>query len=81
MTPTDRFSKIFGHVMESLQTLESFVKIPATEERRKLTNEKILSQLRKLGVATQGEVDELKAQIVSLEDQVTSLKQKQKETH
>jgi hypothetical protein len=46
---------------------KSFVKIPNAKERRRLTNDRILSGLRKLGVASQAEVDTLSNKIRELE--------------
>lgn len=57
---------------EALSKARGFVKIPSAEERSRMTNDKILSSLRKLGVATQAEVDELKGRIEALETRLTA---------
>ncbi|MGZ3699526.1 MAG: hypothetical protein ACXWP5_15385, partial [Bdellovibrionota bacterium] len=44
---------------ETLKKARTFVKIPNASSRAKLTNEKILSSLSRLGVASQAEVTEL----------------------
>lgn len=79
-------SKVLSQAKESLKVLESLekealaqiksaagsVKIPNAEERKRLTNDKILSSLKKLGVATQVEVDELNSRIAGLEAKLAS---------
>ncbi len=77
----DTVSKVLSQAKESLKVLEALeketiaqiknvknnIKIPSAEERKKLTNDKIVSSLKKLGIATQSEVEELKARIATLE--------------
>ncbi len=51
-------------------TLEKFrvwTRIPNAEERRRLTNQRILASLKRVGVAPQSEVDDLRAQVERLE--------------
>ena len=55
---------------QAMAKAKSFVKIPGAKERRRLTNDRILSGLRKLGVATQSEVDALRDKIQELEASV-----------
>jgi polyhydroxyalkanoate synthesis regulator phasin len=80
----EKVSKILGQAKDSLKVLEAlekealakakgFVKIPARETRKKLTNDKILASLRKLGVATQSEVDALKQRVKTLESALSKL--------
>ena len=77
----DTVSKVLSQAKESLKVLEALeketiaqiknvknnIKLPSAEERKKLTNDKIVSSLKKLGIATQSEVEELKARIATLE--------------
>ncbi len=77
----DTVSKVLNQAKESLKVLEALeketiaqiknvknnIKLPSAEERKKLTNDKIVSSLKKLGIATQSEVEELKARIATLE--------------
>jgi polyhydroxyalkanoate synthesis regulator phasin len=52
----------------TLEKAKSFIKLPiSASERKRMTNEKILTSLKKLGVATQDEVGELKRRIEELE--------------
>jgi len=78
-----KVSQVINQARESLKLLEtleketlakarSYVKLPNTDERIRATNDKILSSLRKLGVATQTEVDELKARVEDLEAQLAA---------
>jgi hypothetical protein len=55
---------------KTLAKAKSFVKIPGSRERRRMTNDRILSGLRRLGVATQAEVDALSSKIQELEASV-----------
>src|SRR4051812_38587865 len=55
---------------ETLAKAKNLVKIPNQAERRKLTNEKIVASLRKMGLATQTEVDELRARVEDLESRL-----------
>ncbi len=63
---------------KTLAKARSFVKIPDAKERRRLTNDRILSGLRKLGVATQSDVDALSSKIQELE---TSVKHPSHKSH
>jgi hypothetical protein len=71
-------SQVFNQAKESLrilQTLEketlakakSFVRIPSATERNRLRNERILLNLKELGVATQKELKELQKKVHQLE--------------
>lgn len=52
---------------KALAKAKSFVKIPNAADRKRLRNDRILSSLRKLGVATQQEVASLTMKIEKLE--------------
>lgn len=76
-----KFADMLSQAKESLKllgTLEKeavakarkLVKLPSAAERKKLTNEKILSGLKKLGVATQGELEELQTKVQKLETEL-----------
>jgi hypothetical protein len=52
---------------KNLKKLRAWTKIPNAEERKRLTNERILASLRGIGVAPQSEVDELRAKLERLE--------------
>ncbi len=73
-----RFSEALNQAKEQLRSLGSknqgvllkarnLLKAPGGEARKRLANEKILGSLRKLGVATQSEVEALKKRIEELE--------------
>jgi len=75
----DTVSKVLSQAKESLKVLEALEKetLSQIKNAKNLvkmpnTNERILSSLRKLGVATQAEVDELKARIEALEGQASA---------
>jgi len=55
---------------KTLAKARSFVKIPNAKERRRFTHDRLLSGLRKLGVATQAEVNALSEKIQELESSV-----------
>lgn len=57
---------------ETLAKAKSFVKIPSAAERKRLTNDRILSSLRKLGVATQSEVEALEQKLHKIESSLHS---------
>jgi len=76
-----KVAQVLNQAKESLkilQTLEketiakarSFVKIPGPAERKRLTNEKILSSLKKIGVATHSEIAALQEKLRQLEIKV-----------
>lgn len=80
----DRVNQVFNQARESLKVLETleketlekalrFVRMPETEVRKRLSNEKILASLKKVGVATQAEVDSLETRLASLENQLREL--------
>lgn len=82
----ERVTQVFNQARESLKLFEAleketlakaktFVKIPMAANRKRLTNDKILSSLRKLGVASLSEVKELQNRIEKLEEQITLLNQ------
>lgn len=60
---------------ETLAKAKTFIKIPIPENRKSLTNEKILSSLKKIGLATQDEVDQLRLRIERLEAELAASKQ------
>ena len=69
----EQVTKVINQARESLKLLESaksFIKIP--KDPKGLTNEKILASLKKLGVATQDEVQALRVRIEELEAKVDS---------
>jgi hypothetical protein len=79
----DRVSQVLSHAKESLKLLETleketlararkFVSAPLSQSRRNLTNDKILCSLKKLGVASQDEVNRLKTRIERLESELLS---------
>ncbi len=79
----DRVSQVLSHAKESLKLLETleketlarakkFVSSPLSQSRRNFTNEKILNSLKKLGVASQDEVNRLKTRIERLEAQLSN---------
>lgn len=80
-TMKKRVNKVLDQAKQSLKILESleketlaraknFVKIPVAGDSKRMTNEKILASLKKLGVATQSEVDTLRLRIEKLEAQL-----------
>jgi hypothetical protein len=81
MAMKKRVNKVIDQAKQSLKILETleketlakakdFVKIPISGDPRKMTNEKILASLKKLGVATQAEVDSLRLRVEKLEAQL-----------
>lgn len=83
MEAKEKIDQVFTQARESfklLQTFEkealakarSFVKKSNTRETLQLTNDTILAGLRKLGVATQAEVDALKFKLQDLEASMKS---------
>jgi hypothetical protein len=52
---------------ESFAKIRSLFKIPTPEERKRITNERILASLRRIGVATQSDLDRLNAKVERLE--------------
>ncbi len=52
---------------KNLKKLRAWTKIPNAEERKRLTNERILASLQGIGVAPQSEVDELRSKLEKLE--------------
>jgi hypothetical protein len=78
MAVKKRVNKVIDQARQSLKILESleketfarareFVRIPLSGDPKKLTNDKILASLKKLGVAPQAEVDALRLRIEKLE--------------
>ena len=57
---------------ETLAKAKSMAKVPNMAEQKRLTNERILTGLRKMGVATQGDVDALESKIRKIEASVVS---------
>ncbi|OFZ18784.1 MAG: hypothetical protein A2X94_06190 [Bdellovibrionales bacterium GWB1_55_8] len=69
----EQVNKVLSQAKESLKILEvarTFVKLPSNP--KELTNEKILASLKKLGVATQEEVQSLRARVEELEATVAN---------
>ena len=86
MAVKKRVNKVIDQARQSLKILETleketfakakeFVKIPIYSDSKKLTNEKILSSLRKIGLATQSEVDSLRLRVEKLEAQLALVSQ------
>jgi BMFP domain-containing protein YqiC len=48
--------------------------IPNAEERARLTNEKIVSSLKKIGIATREEMETLEARVAQLETELAELR-------
>jgi hypothetical protein len=74
----ERVNQVLSQAKESLKILEvleketlakarSLIKFPTADERRRLTNDRILSSLKKLGVATQSEVQALELKLQRIE--------------
>jgi len=94
MSTQNKFSQLVQQAKDSLKVLEmlekeavakarEFVKIPNGADRMKMTNDKILSSLKKLGLATREEVQTLEAKIEKLEHDLTLAKKsksKEKDT-
>jgi tRNA(Ile)-lysidine synthase TilS/MesJ len=77
-----RVNKVIDQAKQSFKLLEAleketfarakeFVKIPIYGDPKKMTNEKILASLRKIGLASQAEVDSLRLRVEKLEAQLT----------
>lgn len=75
---TERVTRVLNQARESLKllgTLEketlakarSFVRIPSAAERKRMRNERILSGLQRVGVATQNELANLEKKVHRLE--------------
>lgn len=57
---------------ETLLKAKKLVKIPKSTERKKLKNDRILSSLKKVGVATRADLLELYEKVQMLEDSLQS---------
>jgi len=55
---------------ETLAKAKNFVKIPVPGDPKKMTNDKILASLRKIGVAAESDVESLRLRIEKLEAQL-----------
>jgi transcriptional regulator NrdR family protein len=73
-----RKNKLHGTLNEKIHTTlekvrswivatQGVLKIPSADERRRFTHAKILKGMKKMGVASQAEVDELNAKVRKLE--------------
>jgi tryptophan 2,3-dioxygenase len=73
-----RVLKIFDQAIDSLRVLrtmergplskaKAIIQLSSAGERKRLTNAKILESLKKLGLATKEELDELKTRVEKLE--------------
>jgi len=76
-----KIDKIVAQAKESIKILESFQKeglakalamLPTKDEAKRITNEKIVASLRKMGLATRGEVRELEKKIEDLASEIRS---------
>lgn len=56
------------NVTEMLEQVAAM--IPNAEERARMTNEKIVSSLKKIGIATREEVETLEARVAALEGEL-----------
>jgi polyhydroxyalkanoate synthesis regulator phasin len=81
MAMKKRVNKVIDQAKQSLKILETleketlaraknFIKIPISGDPKKMTNDKILASLRRLGVATQSDVDSLRLRVEKLEAQI-----------
>ncbi len=81
----ERVAQVLHQAKESLKILETleketlararnFVKFPSASDRQKMTNAKILASLKKLGVATQGDLEGLQARVHQLEAELHHLR-------
>jgi len=70
----EHFSKqqVTRAIDQAISKARSFIRIPNAAERKRLTNDRILSSLRRLGVATQAEVEALQSQVQKLEGELLS---------
>jgi len=74
--------KILGALeKETMARARSFVRIPNAAERRRLTNHRILNSLKKLGVATQDEVEALEQKVQKLESALNAKKEGRSSSH
>lgn len=82
-TPS-KMSQMLSQARESLKLLETleketiakartFVRKPLGANRKRLTNEKILTSLRSLGVATRSEVEALERRVDALQNEIVAL--------
>ena len=67
--------KIFSFNKKTFAKARTLVRIPSAAERKKLTTDRILAGLKKVGVATQTDLDALYQKIQKLE---AALRQKSK---
>jgi hypothetical protein len=86
MKTKEKFSKAFNQAIESVRVLRvleketlakarSFVRVPSAKERRSMTNERILKQLQKVGVASQAELEVLRQQVHKLQMELAQLRE------
>ncbi len=61
-----------SQIMAAAQAAVNTLKIPNSEERRKMTNDKIVASLKKIGLATQEQVETLEARIAQLESKLAA---------
>ncbi len=83
---TEKVTQVLNQAKESLKLLEVFEKealakartmIPDAQTRKRMTNDRILASLKKLGVVTRSEVETLEARIAKLESDLAALAEKQ----
>ena len=86
MAVKKRMNKVIDQAKQSFKILETleketlakakeFVKIPIYGDPKKMTNDKILASLRKIGLASQSEVDSLRLRVEKLEAQLALVSQ------
>ncbi|MGE4232223.1 MAG: hypothetical protein AB7F43_02740 [Bacteriovoracia bacterium] len=77
----EKFEKLLDQAKESVKVLETLQKegiskvisiLPSPDDTKKMTNEKIVSSLRKLGLATRSEVEELEKKVENLASELRS---------
>jgi BMFP domain-containing protein YqiC len=70
--------KIFESIeRDTFAKAKTFASIlPSSDDAKKMTNDKILSSLKKLGVPTQAEVSALRARVEKLEAELALLSEK-----
>ena len=66
-----RLAKLVDTALGTVKNLEGMVDLSILKDRKILTNEKILSSLKSIGVASQAEVDALKARVEELEKKLS----------
>jgi polyhydroxyalkanoate synthesis regulator phasin len=85
----EKMTQVFNQAKESLKLFETFeketlakaktfVKIPISGNPKTITNDKILTSLKKIGVCTQSELESLRLRIEKLEGEIASMKSEER---